>query len=130
MVDVFNDFGYRNAAVVSDTMYYVDDSHINLELTVEEDRQFYYRNVTFTGNTKYSTDTLTKVLAIKRGDVYNKKRLESRLYMNQNGQGISSLYMDKGYLSFNPSRWKKWWMATASIFRCASVKASNTASAT
>ena len=102
VVDVFNDFGYRNAAVVSDTMYYVDDSHVNLELTVEEDRQFYYRNVTFTGNTKYATDTLTKVLAIKRGDVYNKKRLESRLYMNQNGQDISSLYMDKGYLSFNP----------------------------
>jgi len=102
VVDVFNEFGYRNAAVVWDTLYYVDDDKIQLELRVEEDKQFHFRNVTFTGNTKYDADTLSKVLGIKRGDIYNKKRLETKLYMNQSGQDISSLYMDKGYLSFNP----------------------------
>lgn len=102
VVDVFNDAGYRNAAIVKDTMYWVSEDKIALDLYVEEDRQFFFRNVTFTGNTKYSTDTLVKVLAIKRGDIYNKKRLENRLYMNMSGQDVSSLYMDKGYLSFSP----------------------------
>jgi len=102
VVEVFNEYGYRNAAIVKDTLYYVSEDRIQLDLTIEEDKQFHFRNVTFTGNTKYDTDTLTKVLGLKRGDIYNKKRLETKLYMNQSGQDISSLYMDKGYLSFNP----------------------------
>jgi len=102
VIDVFNDNGYRNASIVKDSVHYVSDDRIAIDITVEEDRQFYFRNVSFTGNTKYTADTLIKVLAIKRGDVYNKKRLESRLYMNQSGQDVSSLYMDKGYLSFSP----------------------------
>lgn len=102
VIDVMNDNGYRNAAIVKDSVYFVSDDDLAIHITVEEDKQFHYRNITFTGNTKYSSDTLAKVLAIKRGDVYNKKRLESRLYMNQSGQDVSSLYMDKGYLSFSP----------------------------
>ncbi|MBL8003228.1 MAG: outer membrane protein assembly factor BamA [Flavobacteriales bacterium] len=102
VIDVFNDNGYRNASIVKDSVYYVKDDRLAVDIHIDEDRRFYYRNVSFTGNTKYTSDTLTKVLAIKRGDVYNKKRLESRLYMNQSGQDVSSLYMDKGYLSFSP----------------------------
>ncbi len=102
VVDVMNDNGYRNAAIVKDTLRWVSDDKITLDLWVEEDRQFFFRSVRFTGNTKYDSDTLVKVLGIKRGDIYNKKRLESRLYMNPSGQDVSSLYMDRGYLSFNP----------------------------
>lgn len=83
-------------------MRYVSDRKVRLDITVDEGRRFYFRDITFTGNTKYSTDTLERALGIKRGDIYNKKRLDSRMYMNPSGADISSLYMDNGYLSFSP----------------------------
>ena len=102
MLDLYNEKGHRNAAIVSDTMYYVQEDRINVELTVDEGPQFHFRNITFTGNTKHSDDDLAAILNIRKGDVYNKKLLESRLYMNPAGRDISSLYMDDGYLSFYP----------------------------
>lgn len=102
VIDLYNEHGYRNAVILDDTLEFVSDTRIALTIKVDEGNQFYFRNITFTGNTKYSSDTLTKLLAIDPGDVYNKKRLESHLYMNPSGVDISSLYMDRGYLSFNP----------------------------
>ncbi|MBS1583490.1 MAG: BamA/TamA family outer membrane protein [Bacteroidetes bacterium] len=102
VIDVYNEKGFRNASIVSDTMRYVSPRKIRLDITVDEGQRFYFRDITFTGNTKYSTDTLHRALNIKRGDIYNKRRLDSRLYMNPSGADISSLYMDNGYLSFSP----------------------------
>ena len=102
VVDLYNEKGYRNATIVHDTMYFVSDNKIDLDITVEEGNRFYFRSIDFTGNTKYSSDTLVKLMGIKPGSAYNKKLLDSRLYMNPSGVDISSLYMDRGYLSFNP----------------------------
>ena len=102
VIDVYNEKGYRNASIVRDTVRYVSDRKIAIDITVDEGRRFYFRNIHFTGNTKYSNDTLVSLLGIRRGDPYNKKKLDSRLYMNPSGVDISSLYMDRGYLSFNP----------------------------
>ncbi|MEO8734871.1 MAG: POTRA domain-containing protein, partial [Flavobacteriales bacterium] len=102
VIDLYNDHGYRNASIVKDTVRYVSDDRIDIDITVDEGRPFYFRNITFTGNTKYSTDTLFNILGIRSGDIYNKKKLDDRLYMNPSGIDISSLYMDRGYLSFSP----------------------------
>lgn len=102
VIDVYNEKGFRNATITHDTIRYVSAKKIAIDITVDEGHRFYFRNIDFTGNTKYSTDTLNKLMGIKRGDVYNKKKLDSRLYMNPSGVDISSLYMDRGYLSFNP----------------------------
>lgn len=102
VIDVYNEKGYRNAVIVHDTTYYVSPKKINVDITLDEGNQFYFRDIRFTGNTKYTNDTLVRLLGLRRGDVYNKKKLESRLYMNPAGVDISSLYMDQGYLSFSP----------------------------
>jgi len=102
MLDVFNEKGFRNAAIVKDTMYYVNEKRVRIDITVDEGQKFHWRNVYITGNTKHDSDTLKSILNIKKGDVYNKKLLDSRLYMNPTGRDISSLYMDDGYLSFYP----------------------------
>ncbi|MCU0320053.1 MAG: outer membrane protein assembly factor BamA, partial [Flavobacteriales bacterium] len=100
VLDTYNNEGYRNATILRDTMYYVSDDRVNVELFLEEGPKFHFRNVRFTGNTKHSDEELRDILNIKKGDVYSKKDLDSRLYMNQSGRDISSLYMDDGYLSF------------------------------
>ncbi len=102
VLDTYNERGYRNAAIVKDTMYYVSNNRVRIDITVEEGNKFHWRNVSITGNTKHTTEELKSILNISKGDVYNKKRLDSRLYMNPNGQDISSLYMDDGYLGFYP----------------------------
>jgi outer membrane protein insertion porin family len=100
--EVYNNEGFRNAVVTHDTMFYVSPTRVRVEVTVDEGQRFYFRNITFTGNTKYRTSRLDSILNIRRGDVYSKKILDSRLYMNPAGRDISSLYMDDGYLSFYP----------------------------
>ena len=102
VIDVYNVEGYRNAAIVHDTMYFVSEKKVRVEVQVDEDQRFYFRTVTFTGNTKHTTAELQSILGVRRGDVYNKKHLDSRLYMNPSGRDISSLYMDDGYLAFYP----------------------------
>ncbi|MCB9171182.1 MAG: outer membrane protein assembly factor BamA [Flavobacteriales bacterium] len=102
VIDKYNELGFRNAAILSDTMYYVDKRHLQLELTVDEGNKFHFREITFTGNTKHTDRELDEIMNIRKGDVYNKKLLDSRIYMNQSGRDISSLYMDDGYLAFNP----------------------------
>ncbi len=102
VVDLYNEKGYRNAQIIRDTTYFVSKKKINVDIEVDEGNRFYFRDIRFTGNTKYTNDTLVRLLGIRRGDVYNKKKLDSRLYMNPAGIDISSLYMDQGYLSFSP----------------------------
>lgn len=102
IVAVYNEKGFRNASVAKDTMKYVSAKKIQLDLWIDEGNRFYFRNIDFIGNTKYSSDTLHTILRIKKGDIYNKRQLDTRLYQNPSGADISSLYMDRGYLSFYP----------------------------
>ena len=98
----YNSKGYRNAKIVSDTVMFdpkTDKVKINIE--VEEGEKFYFRNITWVGNTKYTSDKLSSILGIKKGDVYNKDILQERLFMSQNNNDVSSLYLDDGYLSFS-----------------------------
>jgi outer membrane protein insertion porin family len=100
IIGYYNTLGYRDAALVADTFYLHDDKTIDIQLTINEGRQYYFRNITWTGNTKFSSDTLSKLLGIKKGDVYDQYALETRLLMNPRGYDISALYMDDGYLFF------------------------------
>lgn len=105
MIAYYNTLGFRDAAVVADTVYPVKNGNINVDIRVKEGHEYYFGDITWKGNTKYSSEFLGKVLAIKRGDVYNQQLLETRmgrqLSPDGNGEDVSSLYMDDGYLFFN-----------------------------
>lgn len=102
LVEVYNNEGFRNAAILSDTMYYVGPKRVRVDVKVDEGNRFHFRNITWSGNTKHRASRLDSILNIRKGDPYSKKVLDSRLYMNPSGRDISSLYMDDGYLSFYP----------------------------
>lgn len=101
MMAKYNQMGYRDARIISDTVYSNRDGSINVEINLEEGRKYYFRNITWVGNTKYTSEVLGKVLGIKKGDVYDQARLEANLFMNPNERDVSSLYLDDGYLFFN-----------------------------
>ena len=97
----YNAKGFRDAKIVKDTMYRVESNRINIDLTVDEGHRYYFRNINWVGNAKYSTKDLNNVFGIKKGEIYDQSQLDAKLFMNPNGNDISSLYMDDGYLFFN-----------------------------
>ncbi len=101
IITKYNAKGFRDARIISDTVKKISDSRLLIDVYLEEGKKFYFRNITWAGNTKYTTEELNRILAIKKGDVYNMQNLNSKLTMDPNGQDISSLYLDDGYLFFN-----------------------------
>ena len=96
----YNQSGYRDAYIVSDSVYKIDDKNIGIAIKLEEGNKYYFRDINWVGNTKYDTTTLNRVLGIKKGDVYNKELLQTNLSYNEGGYDVSSIYMDDGYLFF------------------------------
>jgi outer membrane protein insertion porin family len=100
VIDKYNSKGYRDAIIVRDSVYKIDDRNMGIDLVIDEGNKYYYRNITWTGNTKYTAETLNGILGIQKGDVYNKELLEKNLNYSETTLDISSLYMDDGYLFF------------------------------
>lgn len=96
----YNSKGYRDARVVKDSVYFISDNRVAIDIYVEEGHKYYFGNFKWFGNTKYRSGQLDTVLGIYPGDVYDQSKLEQKLYMNPNGYDISSLYLDDGYLFF------------------------------
>ena len=103
MISAFNEAGYRDARIVKDTMYYVSPSRLQIDFEVDEGKQYYFRDITWTGNSVYSSDALNEILKIKSGDVYDVVTMEKRLFGGgkQSEYDVSKLYRDNGYLFFN-----------------------------
>jgi outer membrane protein insertion porin family len=99
LVDFYNNEGYRDATIVSDTLVR-DDKGLALRLKVDAGPKYYFRNITWTGNYLYDSKTLSSVLGIKSGTPYSKETLDKRLSYNPTGQDVTSLYMNDGYLFF------------------------------
>lgn len=100
IVNYYNSKGYRDAAVTTDTLYQQDEENLMIRLKVHEGKRYYFRNITWNGNQKYPNELLSAILGINKGDIYNQELLDQRLFFDMNGQDISSLYMDDGYLFF------------------------------
>lgn len=94
--------GYRDAKIARDTVYKSPNkaNRVIVEVDISEGHIYRFGNIHWIGNTKYSSEELSKRLGIDKGDVYNRELLESRLYMSAAGNDVSSLYMDDGYLFF------------------------------
>ena len=97
----YNASGFRDASIVTDTVYRMGNDAIGIRIKINEGSKYYFRSINWVGNTKHTSQELSNVLGIRRGDVYNQEVLDQRLYMNQSGRDVSSLYMDDGYLFFS-----------------------------
>lgn len=101
LVDFYRENGYRDAEIVSDTFYDYDEKTVDVEMKVYEGGQYYIRNIDFSGNYKYTDDSLRNMLDIEKGDIYNSSLLDRKLNGDMTGRDVSGLYLDDGYLFFN-----------------------------
>lgn len=102
LLSYYNALGYRDASIEKDSIYYNRKGNLVVELKVNEGKQYYFGDITWRGNTKYSDSVLTQILGIKKGEIYNLETLNKKLgkELSQEGGDISGLYMDDGYLFF------------------------------
>lgn len=102
VLDYYNSQGYRDVVIVGDTTIYDVKNNLNVFLKVNEGNKYYFGDITWKGNTKYSDSILNVILGIKKGDVYNMELLNKRLgkQISAEGGDVQSLYMDDGYLFY------------------------------
>lgn len=102
ILSYYNSRGFRDALLVADTQFADKKGNLNIDIKLSEGRKYYFGDITWKGNTKYSDSLLTQLLGIKKGDSYNIETLNKRLgkQLSAEGGDIGSLYMDDGYLYF------------------------------
>ena len=102
LLDAFNEAGYRDARLVSDSLYYVEEGRLGIHFVFDPGKKYYFRDITWTGNSAFDAEALNSVLHIERGAVYDVITMEKRLYGGDpNDLSIAKLYRDNGYLFFN-----------------------------
>ncbi len=99
LIEKYNEHGYRDAIILEDSVWNYDDKHVNVYVKVDEGQKYYIRNITWVGNTVYSTDYLSRVLGMNKGDVYNQKLLNKRL--SEDDDAVGNNYWNNGYLFYN-----------------------------
>ncbi len=102
LLDYYNALGYRDAVIEKDTVYHNAAGNLNIDMQMKEGKKYYFGNLTWRGNTKYSDSLLTSILNIKKGDIYNREILFNKLGKTPTPEGgdVSGLYQDDGYLFF------------------------------
>ena len=103
VLSAFNEAGYRDARLVRDSVYYIEPKRLGIDLVFEEGDKYYFRDITWTGNSVYPSEVLNQVLQVQKGDVYDVVSMEKRLKGGgkQTEMDVSKLYRDNGYLFFN-----------------------------
>lgn len=102
LIDFYNSQGYRNATILSDSVYAINPERIGIHIDLSEGEKFYIRNIKWIGNSIYPTDELQQIFGVKKGDTYDKKSMHKRLgigrEMDPEGMSVSTLYQNNGYL--------------------------------
>lgn len=99
LIKKYNEYGFRDAVILEDSVWNVDDKHVNILVKVDEGTKYYLRNITWVGNTVYATDYLNALLGMKKGDVYNQTLLNKRL--TEDEDAVGNKYWNNGYLFYN-----------------------------
>ena len=102
LIDFYNSKGYRNAHIVRDSIYPINEKRLGIDIDLSEGNKYYIRNVSWVGNSVHETEELQRMFGVNKGDTYDKKSMHKRLGIgkeeNPEDMSIKSLYQNDGYL--------------------------------
>jgi outer membrane protein insertion porin family len=101
LISKIHNKGYRDAIILKDTVYQYNDKSVGIKIDLYEGPKYYFGDITWSGNAKYATADLERVLGIEKGEVFSEEKLEKKLRGSANGDDVSSIYLNDGYLTFN-----------------------------
>jgi len=96
LIEKYNELGFRDATVIEDSVWNVDEKHVSVYMKIEEGDRYYLRNITWVGNTVVTTEGLNRTLGMEKGDVYNQKVINKRLLTDEDG--VHDYYYNNGYV--------------------------------
>ena len=99
LIDKYNEYGYRDAVILGDSVWNVDSKHVSILIKVDEGKKYFVRNIRWVGNTVYNSDYLSAVLGMKKGDVYNQKHMNKRL--TEDDDAVGNNYWNNGYMFYS-----------------------------
>ncbi|MBK1439565.1 outer membrane protein assembly factor BamA [Parapedobacter sp. ISTM3] len=101
LIAKLHDRGYRDAEILRDTFYKYNNRNVIVDIDLYEGPKYYFGNITWQGNAKYSDSVLNVILGIEKGEVFSEEKLNTKLMgPTRNSDDILSLYMNDGYLTF------------------------------
>lgn len=100
IIDKYNERGYRDARIISDTVIRKSPEEIDIVLDINEGNRYYFGNISFIGNSAYSDDELSRLLGIKKGDPYNGVLFQKKITNPEkpDANDLTNLYQNNGYL--------------------------------
>lgn len=102
LIDFYNSKGFRNATILDDSVYVINSKRLGIHIDLMEGNKYYIRDVSWLGNSVYTTEFLDNIFGVNSGDVYDKKSMHKRLgigkEVNPDEMSVSSLYQNQGYL--------------------------------
>ncbi len=101
MIAKMREKGYRDAEIISDSVYKYNNKSVNIDINLHEGPKYYFGNITFAGNAKYPSSLLKQILKIDKGEVFSEAKLDKTLRSSPSSDDVSSVYLNDGYLTFN-----------------------------
>ena len=98
VIDYYNEKGFYDAQIVRDSVYFMSDEGVGIDVTVKEGRRYYVRTIDWQGNTVFPDRVLTGQLGLDEGEPYNGTLIEKNVRGNRKGTDISGMYMNQGYM--------------------------------
>ena len=101
LVSKMQEKGYRDAAILKDSIYKYNNKSVGIKIDIYEGPKYYFGDITWVGNAKYNTEGLQRIFGIEKGEIFSEEKLEKKLRGSANGDDVSSIYLNDGYLTFN-----------------------------
>lgn len=104
LINYYNSLGYRDAQIEKDSVWRNQKNNYEINVKLKEGKKYYIGDITFLGNTTYSTEYLQKVLGYKTGDIYDAVGFNKKVGADggsEDDSDIKSLYLNNGFLFSN-----------------------------
>ena len=97
VLSYYRNNGFRDVEILSDSVYYgPEQDDIYIDIWLEEGIQYYFGEISWSGNSIYSVEELENILDFKEGDVYSKEKIDNAVF-----DKIGGKYYDNGYIYAN-----------------------------
>jgi len=100
ILEKYSRLGFRDARILKDSVSWNDDNTINIDIKLEEGKQYRFGDIIYVGNRSYTDEFLNSILKIQKGDVYNGAVLKERISGDgtPTSEDIQTWYQDNGFL--------------------------------
>ena len=104
LISYYQSLGYRDARIISDSVWRMPKKDYQINIKLNEGKKYYIGDISFLGNTTYSTEVLQKILGYKKGDIYDAVGFNKKVGEDggkEDDSDLKSLYLNNGFLFSN-----------------------------